>query len=294
MYYKGIVIDINDKFAIVMINSGEVIKIKLKGKLSVGDTIMFTEKDTVKDKNVSQFKNKKLIIPIVTAALICLIVTFNVTSKYINNILTPYALVTLDINPSIGLEVDEENIVLNAKGLNNDGNKINIDELKGKSLNDATKILKDYIENNKEIKNKDSMIVGFAFLNNKEDKTFEENVQNTIRKNFNGVEIVYMHGTKEDSKIATDKGISLGRYKADEEIEDDLEDQIESMSVDELIKLLKKKGNPVYLNEEIRDELEDRYEDLNEKDDDEKDDKSDKDDENEKDNDKEENNRDDH
>ena len=229
MYYKGIVIDINDKFAIVMINSGEVIKIKLKGKLCVGDTIMFTEKDIVKDKKVSQFKNKKLIIPIVTAALICLIVTFNVTSKYINNILTPYALVTLDINPSIGLEVDEENIVLNAKGLNNDGNKINIGELKGKSLNDATKILKDYIENNKEIKNKDSMIVGFAFLNNKEDKTFEENVQNTIRNNFNGIEIVYMHGTKEDSKIATDKGISLGRYKADEEIEDDLEDQTEEI-----------------------------------------------------------------
>ncbi|MDU1540538.1 MAG: anti-sigma factor domain-containing protein [Paeniclostridium sordellii] len=267
MYYKGIVMELNKDHAIVMKNSGDMLKIKIKKGLSIGDMIIFTEEDIIKKSKVIEFKNKKIIKPLAIVASIFFIFIFNFSDKHKETISNPYALVTLDINPSIGLEVDENKIVVNAKGLNKDGKKMNMKDLNGKSLDEATKIIRSYVKNNKDIKNKDSMIVGFAFLESTDNKVFERNIQNIIRKNFSGVEIVYMYGSSQDREKAIEKGISLGRYKADEIINEDLlEDTIENMSVDELINLLKNKSNPVYLNKEIKDELEDRYEDNREDD----------------------------
>lgn len=273
MYYKGIVMELNKDHAIVMINSGDMLKIKIKKGLLIGDVIIFTEEDIIKESKVIEFKNKKWIKPLALVASIFFIIIFNFSGKDKEPISNPYALVTLDINPSIGLEVDDNKIVVNAKGLNKDGKKINMKDLNGKSLDEATKIIRSYVQSNKDIKNKDSMIVGFAFLENTNNKVFEKNIQNIIRKNFSGVEIVYMYGSSQDREKAIEKGISLGRYKADEIINEDLlEDTIENMSVDELINLLKNKSTPVYLNKEIKDELEDRYEDNKDNDDKDRDD----------------------
>nr|WP_176698693.1 anti-sigma factor domain-containing protein [Romboutsia hominis] len=260
--------ELNKDHAIVMINSGDMLKIKIKKGLLIGDAIIFTEEDIIKESKVIEFKNKKWIKPLALVASIFFIIIFNFSGKDKEPISNPYALVTLDINPSIGLEVDENKIVVNAKGLNKDGKKMNMKDLNGKSLDEATKIIRSYVQSNKDIKNKDSMIVGFAFLENTNNKVFEKSIQNIIRKNFSGVEIVYMYGSSQDREMAIEKGISLGRYKADEIINEDLlEDTIENMSVDELINLLKNKSTPVYLNKEIKDELEDRYEDNKDNDD---------------------------
>lgn len=294
MYYKGIVMELNKDHAIVMINSGDMLKIKIKKGLLIGDAIIFTEEDIIKESKVIEFKNKKWIKPLALVASIFFIIIFNFSGKDKEPISNPYALVTLDINPSIGLEVDANKIVVNAKGLNKDGKKMNMKDLNGKSLDEATKIIRSYVQSNKDIKNKDSMIVGFAFLENTNNKVFEKNIQNIIRKNFSGVEIVYMYGSSQDREKAIEKGISLGRYKADEIINEDLlEDTIENMSVDELINLLKNKSTPVYLNKEIKDELEDRYEDNKDNDDKDRDYNDSNKDDDDKDHDYNDNNKDD-
>lgn len=294
MYYKGIVMELNKDCAIVMKNSGDMLKIKNKKGLLIGDVIIFTEEDIIKESKVIEFKNKKWIKPLALVASIFFIIIFNFSGKDKEPISNPYALVTLDINPSIGLEVDENKIVVNAKGLNKDGKKMNMKDLNGKSLDEATKIIRSYVQSNKDIKNKDSMIVGFAFLENTNNKVFEKNIQNIIRKNFSGVEIVYMYGSSQDREKAIEKGISLGRYKADEIINEDLlEDTIENMSVDELINLLKNKSTPVYLNKEIKDELEDRYEDNKDNDDKDRDYNDSNKDDDDKDRDDNDNNKDD-
>lgn len=261
MYYKGIVVEIKEKYALVMDSSGNINKIKLKHKLNVGDAIFFSDEDIIKDSKLLKFKKKTFILPIVTAALIFFAVLMNLPSKNINTTSSPYALVTLDINPSIGIEVDENETVLNVKGLNNDGKNMDLNNFKGKSFDEVIKSLKTSIENNNKIKNKDSIILGFAFLGNNHNKAFEDNIKNIVKDNFKGFKIVYINSNKEDTKKAENKGLSIGRYKISEELGDELEDKIENMSVDELIKLLNKKGTPTYLNEEIKDEIEDRYED---------------------------------
>ena len=261
MYYKGIVVEIKEKYALVMDSSGNINKIKLKHKLNVGDAIFFSDEDIIKDSKLLKFKKKTFILPIVTAALIFFAVLMNLPSKNINPILSPYALVTLDINPSIGIEVDENETVLNVKGLNNDGKNMDLNNFKGKSFDEVIKSLKTSIESNKKIKNKDSIILGFAFLGNNHNKAFEDNIKNIVKDNFKGFKIVYINSNKEDTKKAENKGLSIGRYKISEELGDELEDKIENMSVDDLIKLLNKKGTPTYLNEEMKDEIEDRYED---------------------------------
>ena len=74
-------------------------------------------------------------------------------------------------------------------------------------------------------------------------------------------------------KMAKEKGVSLGKYEAMLKLDDDvLEEELEKLSVPELMDLLKEYSNTPYLDEEmkeeIQDELEDKIEDNNEQDDD--------------------------
>ena len=106
----------------------------------------------------------------------------------------------------------------------------------------------------------DNMIVGFTFLRGIEDLNYEEDIKGIMGKNFNESKVLYLKGTKDDCEKAKERGISLGRYEAELDIDDDIEDIIEDMSVEEIMKLLNNNSG-VYLNEEVKDEIEDELED---------------------------------
>ena len=184
-----------------------------------------------------------------------------------------YAMITFDINPSLSIKIDKNQTIVKAEGLNEDGKALDLDELKGKTLAEGSGILRNTILNKSDITNKDSVIVGFTFLNSKEDMEFEDKIKDVLNNNFQNFKVMYLKGNKDDLKIAEEKGVSLGKYEAMLKLDDDvLEEKLEQLSVPELVELLKEYSNTPYLNEEmkeeIQDELEDKIEDSNDKDDD--------------------------
>lgn len=280
MYNKGIILEVKDKYSLVMTDDSSVVRIKNKENMEVGDTIFFLEEDLYQiNKSRNNMKNK--IIPILTiAAMLVLIVVPMVKSNTTGG---TYALMSIDINPSIEFELDENKNIVNVYGVNDDGKTINLEDVKGKTLEEGIKVLEKYLNENYE--NSKEGIVGFTFTNKINNNKYENEVKETVSKGLNNTKFVYLKASQEDIELARQKGMSIGRYEALCDLDEDaLEDTIEDMSVDEIMSLLGESNkNNIYLNEEVMDELQDELEDRNEDESDQDDD--DDDDEDEDDND---------
>ena len=261
MWFKGIVMEVKEDYSLVMKEDSQIVRVKNKEGMKKGDINIFLEEDLYEEKT-SNKKNKGIIISILSiAAVLAIIVLPMMQSNKINS----YALVSLDINPSINFELDDNMNIVSIRGVNKDGKNLNLESLNGLTLDEGLKKLKIDLENKKYNLSKDSIIVGFTFLTDKEDNTYENDVKNIIGTEFKGSKTAFFKGTKKNSEVAEQKGISLGRYEAKLSMDEDImEEQIENMSVEEILDLLKNKKN-IYLNEEqveeLQDELEDRLED---------------------------------
>lgn len=274
MYNKGIILEIKEQYSLVLKEDSTVVRIRNKEKMEIGDIIFFLEEDLYEVcKNKNTMKNK--IIPILTIAAMLVLLVIPVVKN--NTTGGAYALMSIDVNPSIEFELDENKNIVNVYGVNDDGKDMELEELKGKPLEEAVKILEIYLQKN--YSNTKEGIVGFTFIDKISDDKYESEVKDVVSKGLNKTKFLYLKGSEEDIALAKEKGVSLGRYEAlcnlDEET---LEDTIEHMSVDEITNLLGAKGNNEYLNEEVIDELEDELEDRTEvEDDDDEDDNHDND-----------------
>ena len=278
MWFKGIVMEVKEDYSLVMKEDSQIVRIKNKEGMKKGDINIFLEEDLYEEK-ISNNKNKnKIIVSILSIAAVLAIVVLPMMQ---NNKINSYALVSLDINPSINFELDDDMNIVSIRGINKDGKNLNLESLNGLTLDEGLKKLKLYLENEKYNLSKDSIIVGFTFLTDKEDNAYENDVKSIIGTEFKDSKTAFFKGTKENSEVAKQKGMSLGRYEAKLSMDEDImEEQIENMSVEEILDLLKNKKN-IYLNEEqveeLQDELEDRLEDRYD-DEDEEDDEDDEDD----------------
>ena len=262
MWFKGIVMEVKEDYSLVMKEDSQIVRVKNKEDMKKGDINIFLEEDLYEEK-ISNNKNKnKIIVSILSIAAVLAIVVLPMMQ---NNKINSYALVSLDINPSINFELDDDMNIVSIRGINKDGKNLNLESLNGLTLDEGLKKLKLYLENEKYNLSKDSIIVGFTFLTDKEDNAYENDVKSIIGTEFKDSKTAFFKGTKENSEVAKQKGMSLGRYEAKLSMDEDImEEQIENMSVEEILDLLKNKKN-IYLNEEqveeLQDELEDRLED---------------------------------
>lgn len=257
MYYKGVIIDIHDKYIIVMDESGGLLKIRRKENANIGQAILFTDDDIIVDKKVNKII-KIWTVPIVTAALIFISIVSGIIN--VNNKNKPYALLTFDINPSFSIEVNKDNTVINAVALNDDAKSLDIDKIKNKSLDDELKLIKTSLKESKKFEDKNSLIVGFSFLEENKNIEFEDNVKAVINENFNDFKIVYIQGDKGDHEEAKKVGISLGKYVINKRLNNRFsEEQMKNITIDELIDILNEE------NMNLKDEKDD--EDDNDQDD---------------------------
>lgn len=233
MYYKGLIIDIHDKYIIVMDGSGGLLKIRRKKNLNIGQAILFTDDDIIVNKKINKII-KIWTVPIATAALIFISIISGIIN--VNNKNTPYALLTFDINPSFSIEVNKDNTIINTVALNDDAKSLDIDKVKNKSLDDALKLIKTSLKENKKFEDKNSLIVGFSFLGENKNIEFEDNVKAVINENFNDFKIVYIQGDKGDYEESKKVGISLGKYAINKRLNNRFsEEQMKNITIDELI-----------------------------------------------------------
>ena len=260
--FKAIVMEIKENYIIVIKEGGEIVRVNKKEGLKVGETIFCLDEDIYNVKVESKNKTLKTwLIPLgAVAALIIILINpiFNMFSPSLN---TTYAVLTFDVNPSIEFDLDNEGKILNVKGINNDANMLNIEVIKGLTVEEGAIKLKKILTSENYLGNGNSILVGFSFLGG-DNLEYEERVQNIVKTTFTDTNIAFIKGNEESLAKAEEQGISLGKYEAIAKLDEDgVEEAFENLSTQELLELLKANNSNVFLNEDALDELQDEIED---------------------------------
>ena len=223
MYHKVIIMELKENYALVMAEEGQILRVRRKEGMEVGDCIYILEEDLVsgqdykKDHETSVIdfsEEKKKRNPrkiwkqmVAAAAAIAIFVT---SATILTKPGKAYAMVSVDGEKNVELLIDQKHKVTKVESGNSQFAE-EVKDLKGEKV-DA---VKDYFE--EESARKETVIVGYALC---EDATEQEvaAIQRQLEKIFGTEHILYIGGDQEDIEQAKKEGKSLGMYLAEQAV----------------------------------------------------------------------------
>lgn len=235
-------LEIQGQYLIVMTSGGRFCKVPpTGGSLKEGDEIEFThtieEKESARNK---QYVWKKWSYT-AAACLLLLITAFPLWNMVFAQ---AYAMVSIDINPSFELEVDEKYKVTDIHVLNKEAEQVLSDmEWEGRALIEVTKrILSEAREQGYLKTNHDVLIVPIGLKNPQASQELLEVMKKEMPaitdSSVGELTVTMMDGTEEIRKQAQKFGISAGRYALYESMKrmhkDVGEDKIRNLSISEV------------------------------------------------------------
>ncbi len=138
---KGVVLEITKKHMIVLTNDGQFIRAKTKANVDIGEEISYSPMPFYQYS--SFFERKMYSIPL--AFVLALLLIFPISSLFQPS--KVYGIVSMDMNPSIELAVNDHYEIISMVGYNEKGNSLlkSIEKpLEGMSLlNAASELLKE-------------------------------------------------------------------------------------------------------------------------------------------------------
>ena len=262
--YKGIVMKVGKKTSSALCE-GKYYKVANKKDMKVGMQIMFTKEDVV-DEPKKGIKGNHIYRSIGVAALIAIMVL--TSAVYYSNNSAVYALVTMDINPSVEISLNKDYKVIKVEAVNEDGKKIEDAKVKGLSIEAAIEVL---IEESKGkgfiVENEETYVIVTAVPvkgteNNEEFNIIKARIQaETIESaTLQSVNIGVLESTQEEHDKAEEADVPLGLYVFNE--------KEGSKDFESIKEFFKEEGN-LELFEELGDFIENYHGEL---DDDEEDD----------------------
>ncbi|WP_244832901.1 anti-sigma factor domain-containing protein [Clostridium sp. BJN0001] len=246
---KGVVMELHKNYAIILNSDGHLEKIALKKDMGVGQKIFYLDEDKIKSSNIIKHdfhSNKFMFMKAFGSIAAIFLIAFTFLFGLGINSNKVYAVVSLDINPSIQIEADNNQIIIKAEGKNDDGKNLDLEDIIGDNINVGIEKIKDklskkdYLEKNKEV------LIAFALTKGISDDSYKDAVETAVKDAFKDENITFVKANKEDIKAASDKGISLGRYKAFVVADDDTKENIDSVSVTNITAIIKEKENCIY------------------------------------------------
>lgn len=253
--------EIQEDKMVVMTTDCSFYAIKKKDFLQEGMEIEFDSKDIIPVKRKSSMQSF-----LVAAAMLFLVISSVFGSYYWKLFHKPVAIITVDINPSIQLEVNQKKEIVDVIALNQDAEKLALETLKRKPLQVALAELLQQLKDNGYIIHQEENYILVTTVILEEDKidllTMEEllkeakeNLEGKASKEGAQIEVITTDASQDMLKKARKQQTSVGRLKICEEIQEAIEEDIDintmqHMKIKELIKIRKeikkKKDHPVF------------------------------------------------
>lgn len=212
---EGIVFELDQSSAVIMTRDGEFLSVSAKPDWKIGDTVKVTDferkTNQTSGKRTSKniWKNKSILIALV-ASLLFVMIPFSTISE-------ASTFVTLDINPSIQIELKQEKVI-DLKPLNDDAKNFIIQlDFKGDygNLYEVTAKIIEKAEQMDYLKFQSSNIIMIGVLDEKAllkiDK-YKQFIEESLANKKLEAEVMVFNATKKDKDIADNKGISIGKY----------------------------------------------------------------------------------
>jgi len=215
LVYRGSVLEIAKEHIIVLTNDCNYLKLRKKGNIEIGKEIMFIDDDIIKDKSRGY---RPLLIGI-AATIILLVITSlgHLGLNFLGGFET-FAIVSLDINPSLEFEIDSDKIVRKVNPLNEDAKTLIDDNMIGITIEDAVNIVIDEaIEKNYLNEVNNTILISDTVIKNKSKDipNLKKDIIDKIKENeeLQDINLVYIKSNNEDLKEARKNKISIGKYE---------------------------------------------------------------------------------
>ncbi len=237
MISKGVVMEVKKDYGIVLSDQGMYEKVVKKGSLSEGDRIIYTREDIYVERNTG---SNIIFKALMSAAMLIFAIGIAFGFEHLPS-QNVYAVVSMDINPSIQYYLDKEDFVIRTQAMNEDGQKISDCGLEGLSIEKAINRTLEEAEKTHYLKADSKLIVSAVDLKSgKADyaekiagKIFEEPM--IVQKQ---IEVFVLEVDSGDYEESRNMETSLGKYKIYELCENDSAfsmEEINKMKATEII-----------------------------------------------------------
>ncbi|QZY54949.1 anti-sigma-I factor RsgI family protein [Crassaminicella profunda] len=212
---KGKVVSIEKNYILVLSKDMEYLKLIKKNNVIPGNEIFFFEEDIMKNKNTSKYFSLGLV-----AAMLLILINAFIYNQDAKDILflssDVVAVVSIDINPSVEIEINKDFKVVDLKTYNDEGNDLlSVDLIKGKYI---TLAMKDIIWNakNKHYLNEssDSVLVAVAPAQKESKENVEElknQIETTIQEEGQDLKYIYLDADEKVLNDARKLDVSIGK-----------------------------------------------------------------------------------
>ncbi|WP_010650179.1 anti-sigma factor domain-containing protein [Oceanobacillus massiliensis] len=228
---KGIVMEQHRNYSIIMTKNGSFEKaIVTDEKAIVGSEVSY---QPLKAKKVAiLFSGKKIPIPVKIASMACIILLLALPIYFFSGKNETYAYVTVDINPSIEMDVNKDFKVQMIHPLNEDAKKIvkNLTDYKNEKIESVIDMILNQSEQTGMINEDKNMIVGISYTDQQESEdVYVSSYLDSYFSNISGWKIATVVIPENVREKAKDKETSMNEVMASEIMEDEtVEDSIDS------------------------------------------------------------------
>lgn len=247
---SGVIVELKNGRVIVMTKQFDFVEIKRKPQMASGQKISFKQEDIY----IYNERHSGLLVKIVSIASIAAALLFIVLNlKLFNFHKDEFAYICMDINPSFEFIVGNEKKIIGVKAINNDAKVVMKDlAVKDENIKDALNaVIKKCINSGYLVLEEDNNAVLLSVAlnpNNNKTGNIESDMKellseiDSIKNNFNDMNIRILKVSSEDRSAAKKAGMSMGRYylylKAKELSKDVSAEQIKQKSISELMEIV--------------------------------------------------------
>ncbi|MFS3913056.1 anti-sigma factor domain-containing protein [Bacillus australimaris] len=230
---RGIIVEKNKKYVTLLTPDGQFLRTKYEEQnYEIGQEVTFPNESRLERKRAGFFdllRLRPLNAGILSIAAI-IVVIFTMMPSFSSQ--KAYAYMTIDINPSFELKLDQNYQVIGVTPLNQDAKQV-LSSLKNLDKNDVTKVVQEIIDDcdKKGYVNDSRSIYISTVYENKQDNTYKTNVKskiNTISGEYQkrNYKLETVESDLETREKAQKAGISTGTYIRNQEMQDKEQEDI--------------------------------------------------------------------
>lgn len=199
---KGKVMQVKDDYALILNENLNYEKIKSKNNLQVGSNIYYFENDLYKENKKNNVIQKVLLM----ASILFVIALINPTLLSLEE---SYGYISVDINPSVQMQINAKDQVMNFVPLNVEAEEIIDEDWVGLNYQDVIRFMINKSEDQGYL-NEMNNFVFISYYSNDNQRTIEEKIRTSFANQYENVEIAITKAEKEDLEKATNDHKSLG------------------------------------------------------------------------------------
>ena len=207
---KGLVTKVDLDYMLVMTDTMTIERIKPRHEISVGALIEFGKRDIYHGFKSHNFKRLFILTSVFLAVLISVVVN---AVQGENQVV--YATISVDINPSMEFDIDENGNVIEVRALNSDAKNLELNKLTGSTLEEALQLIMLKAQDKGFLQKDGSVLIASKTLGNQNDET-NIKIEAFLAKHKDQFRFAYIVINDEEPLAGNDKSdksnkISIGR-----------------------------------------------------------------------------------